>query len=162
MDSLCFQTALTLLMTAGLWRATLQSPPRGIRLALFHNPVGLLFPFNVPAGTPQGRSLSTLPAHALAGLSRRTFVDALFRLTREPDETLAKAQVLELTLEYIGRRWREGEDNIIDAISKKLADIEAEVSSLVTALLTSACDSLRSHSCCHAYAPRLPVPVWSG
>jgi hypothetical protein len=39
-----------------------------------------------------------------------------------------KAQSLEVTLEYVARRWRESDDNVVDSIAKKMAEIEIEVS----------------------------------
>lgn len=67
-------------------------------------------------------SRSTLPQ-----LSRKQLLDALVWLARDRDDAAVKAQVLELALEYIGRRWRE-EDRMFESVAKKLAEVEAEVS----------------------------------
>lgn len=79
----------------------------------------------LPAGAPGTSSVpATLPPHVLANITRRQLVDALHQLG---DADHIEAQVRELVLEYIGRRWSLEHGDIVDAIAKKLADIEIEV-----------------------------------
>lgn len=114
-----------------------QAPPKGLRLALVSTPVRLLFPYSLAAGAPlTSFTPSVLVPAAFAHLSRKQLIDALVRLSREGGyPATVEARTLELLLEYIGRRWRfagAGED-IVDGITKKLAEVEFEVGSSRTA-----------------------------
>jgi hypothetical protein len=75
----------------------------------------------------------------LATISRKQFIDVLAsqskgRLAASGFNEDAERQVLEVCLEYIGRRWRGGsdskEENLAEGIGKKLTEVEFEVSEL--------------------------------
>ncbi|OXC83554.1 hypothetical protein J005_04391 [Cryptococcus neoformans] len=75
-----------------------------------------------------------LPNSFLSALTRNQLIDALARLSKE-ERLISKRLhyeqelVLELCLEYIGRRWRSSEavaENVVDDISHKLTKIEFE------------------------------------
>ncbi|KAL1410834.1 hypothetical protein Q8F55_001777 [Vanrija albida] len=107
------------------------APPKGLRLALVSTPVHLLFPYSLGAGAPfTSFTPSVLVPAAFAHLSRKQLIDALVRLSRDGGYPASvEARTLELVLEYVGRRWRlsaAGED-IVDGITKKLAEVEFEV-----------------------------------
>ncbi|WOO81523.1 uncharacterized protein LOC62_03G005045 [Vanrija pseudolonga] len=109
------------------------APPKGLRLALASTPVRLLFPYALAAGAPlTSFTPSVLVPAAFAHISRKQLIDALVRLSRDGGyPATVEARTLELLLEYIGRRWRSavaGED-IVDGITKKLAEVEFEVGS---------------------------------
>nr|XP_031861574.1 uncharacterized protein CI109_002800 [Kwoniella shandongensis]KAA5528646.1 hypothetical protein CI109_002800 [Kwoniella shandongensis] len=116
-------------------RHALHLPPLDILLPFIHLPSNPYFPTAQP---PLPAPL--VSTASLSSLSRHQFVDALARLSRDDrtgsspyidDEDL----VIELCLEYIGRRWRvassdgneSGEDSLVDGISRKLTEIEFEL-----------------------------------
>ena len=76
-----------------------------------------------------------LPASTLLNLSRNQVIDVLSKTSRERhvvhgDANGFRQQVLEMCLEYIGKRWRGGERNdadLVDSIARKLTEIEFEV-----------------------------------
>ncbi|WVQ75603.1 hypothetical protein IAR50_005231 [Cryptococcus sp. DSM 104548] len=76
-----------------------------------------------------------LPNSSLAALTRNQLIDALARLSKEDRMTSKRLHyeqelVLELCLEYIGRRWRSAESvngDVVDDISKKLTEVEFQV-----------------------------------
>lgn len=112
-----------------------QAPPSCVRLALNNVATGLLFPFALPANAPTADAAAySLPPSTLAHLSRRQLVDALSRIAREREDGTTEARVLELVLEYVGRRWRSGDADVIESIARKLVEVEAEVG------LESICD----------------------
>nr|ODN81327.1 hypothetical protein L203_05579 [Cryptococcus depauperatus CBS 7841] len=93
-----------------------------------------LLPFNThwlgsPALPPP-----LLPNSFLAALTRNQLIDALARLSREDRLASRRLQyerelVLELCLEYIGRRWRSSETLVgfADDVSRKLSEVEFEI-----------------------------------
>jgi hypothetical protein len=78
---------------------------------------------------------SLLPASTLLCISRKQVIDVLSRLSREQVVIDGKVhgvreQIIEICLEYIGKRWRAGlggVENVVEAIARKLTEIEFEV-----------------------------------
>ncbi|KAL7424450.1 hypothetical protein Q5752_000133 [Cryptotrichosporon argae] len=105
-------------------------------LALIHPTTRLVLPFttlptnayvfSAPLPSP------LLPPAPLA-ITRKHLIDALARLSRETgvaDGSAPKAEerVVEVCLEYAGKRWRcAGDDDIVEGIGRKLAEVEFEV-----------------------------------
>ncbi|ADV23351.1 hypothetical protein I305_05619 [Cryptococcus gattii E566] len=92
-------------------------------------PANTYFPSREP---PPPTSL--LPNSLLSALTRNQLIDALVRLGKD-DRLISKKiryeqeLVLELCLEYIGRRWRSSEavaESVVDDISRKLTKVEFE------------------------------------
>ncbi|KAK4687654.1 hypothetical protein P7C73_g2461, partial [Tremellales sp. Uapishka_1] len=86
------------------------------------------FPVQQPSLPP-----SLISPSAIDNLSRRQLIDTLVKLSKEKtfEETCLREElVLELCLEYVGRRWRtaveKGED-VVEAIGKKLTEILFEL-----------------------------------
>jgi hypothetical protein len=102
-----------------------------LRNALSTTAIAALFPL-VELNLPQ-----LVPASTLLNLSRKQLVDILSKISRE--RSIAEGscaglreQVLEVVLEYIGRRWRRAEEteDVVDLVARKLTEIEFEVGPL--------------------------------
>lgn len=71
-----------------------------------------------------------MPASTLLNLSRKQLVEVLSRVSKEKvdlDSEGLREQVLEVCLEYVGRRWRGEGEEVVDGIARKLTEIEFEV-----------------------------------
>jgi len=76
-----------------------------------------------------------LSASSLLNLSKKQVIDVLTKTSQERTDVEGEAQsireqVLELCLEYVGKRWRGGEgkdERLVDSIARKLTEIEFEV-----------------------------------
>ena len=105
-------------------------------------PFSLFFPYAPITSIPSSsHGLSSLPpplisSSYLATVSRKHLVDALVKLTRalansRHENDLWKRLVIELSLEYSGRRWRmameKGEEDVVEGIGRKLLEIEFDV-----------------------------------
>ncbi len=104
-------------------------------------PLSVLYPFVVLNSNPYippthlVTGLSLIATGSLGSVSRKQFIDALVELSRNKQliageyvgvETL----VVEVCLEYIGRRWRESEEKGVvgvDEIAKKFIEVDLEV-----------------------------------
>lgn len=120
-------------------RNALSTPLLSTLLPFTRLPANPYFPAPEPPLPP-----SLLPNSFLPALTRNQLIDALARLSKEErliSKTLHYEQelVLELCLEYIGRRWRSSEavaENVVDDISRKLTKVEFEVSVPCSSLLS--------------------------
>jgi hypothetical protein len=105
--------------------------------------VSVFFPFLVLPSNPYfarctiASPPSLLPADVLPHITRKQLIDALVTLSKARTLIMQhqhiEKSVIELCLEYIGRRWREtggraGERNLVDLVAKKLIEVEFEVS----------------------------------
>jgi len=56
-------------------------------------------------------------------------IDALSKFsTSSPQSLYTAGLIFEVIVEYIGRRWRSGDSDIVENISRKLTEVEFEVS----------------------------------
>lgn len=99
-------------------------------------PLAILVPFT-RLTSPYFPSSPSFPppllgTHLLPVVTRRQLIVILVRLSHQPslqDEGVEwEKLIFEVCVEYIGRRWRMGEDDLVEGIAKKLTEVEVEVS----------------------------------
>ncbi|KAK8853398.1 hypothetical protein IAR55_004104 [Kwoniella newhampshirensis] len=116
------------------YRDVLDISPLKVLLPFIHLPSNPYFPTAQPPLPSPLVSVSCFPS-----ISRHQFIDALSRFSQQDHAEDAfhiddEALIVELCLEYIARRWRiasseenQGEDTLVDGISRKLTEIEFEL-----------------------------------
>ena len=113
-------------------RRCMATPPLHTLFPFVDVPSNPYFPVTTPPAPPPLLALSSLQ-----DISRKQLIDVLTRfsreisLVREEDGVLNEALIVEVCLEYVGRRWRERGDKGyagFQEIAKKLSDIEFDVS----------------------------------
>jgi hypothetical protein len=67
------------------------------------------------------------PSH-LPSITRKQLIDALSEFsTSSPQSLYTEGLIFEVIVEYIGRRWRSGDADIVENIARKLTEVEFEV-----------------------------------
>lgn len=105
----------------------LQSSVNHARRAITHTPTRLLFPYDLATDAPSGaHTPPLLSPSTLSTITRKQVVDVILRLVRE--RAPIEARVLEIMLEYIGKKWQASEGDV-EGVAKKLSEIVSDVSS---------------------------------
>lgn len=92
-------------------------------------------------------------------------MDVLFRISRDRsvEHSSLREQILEVCLEYVGKRWRGDGEDMVGEIARKLTEIEFEVSTLLPGELTAASTARRPNHCPIGLPPHHPfAPFQSG
>lgn len=78
-----------------------------------------------------------ISSNHLSSITRKQLIDALSKFsTSSPQSLYTEGLIFEVIVEYIGKRWRSGDSDIVEHISRKLTEVEFEVSSLPRVELT--------------------------
>lgn len=106
--------------------------PSAVQRLLYTGPLAALFPFirltttYLPSPPPFPPPL--IAPNNLPNISRKQLIDSLSKLTSSAQQSLyTEGLVFELLMEYIGRRWRAGDKDIVEHIARKLTEVEFEV-----------------------------------
>lgn len=107
-------------------RADSQSSVNHVRVAITHTPTRLLFPYDLAADAPSGaHTPQVLAPSTLNAITRKQVVDVIVRLVRE--RAPIEARVIEIVLEYIGKKWHASEGDV-ECVARKLSEIVSDVS----------------------------------
>jgi hypothetical protein len=103
-----------------------------VQRLLYTGVLATLFPFirvtstYLPSPPPLPAPI-VAPNH-LPTITRKQLIDALSKFsTSSPQSLYTEGLIFEVIVEYIGRRWRSGESDIVENISRKLTEVEFEV-----------------------------------
>jgi len=103
-----------------------------VQRLLYTGILATLFPFirvtstYLPSPPPLPAPIVS-PSH-LPSITRKQLIDALAKFsTSAPQSLYTEGLIFEVIVEYIGRRWRSGESDIVENISRKLTEVEFEV-----------------------------------
>jgi hypothetical protein len=103
-----------------------------VQRLLYTGVLATLFPFirvtstYLPSPPPLPAPIES-PNH-LPGITRKQLIDALSKFsTSSPQSLYTEGLIFEVIVEYIGRRWRSGESDIVENIARKLTEVEFEV-----------------------------------
>lgn len=103
-----------------------QSSVNHVRVAITHTPTRLLFPYDLAADAPSGaHTPQVLAPSTLNAITRKQVVDVIVRLVRE--RAPIEARVIEIVLEYIGKKWHASEGDV-ECVARKLSEIVSDVS----------------------------------
>jgi hypothetical protein len=106
--------------------------PSAVQRLLYTGPLATLFPFirltSTYLPTPPPFPPPLIAPNNLPNITRKQLIDSLSKLTSSAQQSLyTEGLVFELLVEYIGRRWRSGEKDIVDNVARKLTEVEFEV-----------------------------------
>jgi len=103
-----------------------------VQRLLYTGVLATLFPFirvtstYLPSPPPLPAPIVS-PNH-LPSITRKQLIEALSKFsTSSPQSLYTEGLIFEVIVEYIGRRWRSGESDIVENISRKLTEVEFEV-----------------------------------
>lgn len=132
-----------------------------VRASITHSPTRLLFPYDFTPDAPSGaHTPSLLAPSALHAITRKQVVDVLLRLVRE--RTPVEARVVEIALEYIGKRWHASEGDV-EVIARKLSEIVSDVSCVHlfrSSLLSGRGQRAQQKFRCRLHDPTSSLPTW--
>jgi hypothetical protein len=121
-----------------------------VQRLLYTGVLATLFPFirvtstYLPSPPPLPAPIVS-PNH-LPSITRKQLIDALSKFsTSSPQSLYTEGLIFEVIVEYIGRRWRSGESDIVENIARKLTEIEFEVR---TGVESGADDRSKSKATC--------------